>query len=352
MPQISTKSFSRSALCAVVLAVFWCLCPARAVAIPISQYQQRLKDAIASLEEFNEVDEEEITSEYDAELNRTLESIRNSLPRNHTVETDGEVYNVDNSWLHKNLDELKSNASRSERLAALVESLEAMEARVGERQGGSEAIESKNDANTRLKSILARPEYTSTVKGPNALTRLLKDFVEWLRSLFPKPQTVKPGSARWLEVVAKVLVGLTAGALLVFLIRLLLTRFRRSKKIKRSKKKEPRIVLGERLEPEQTATDLLSEAEALARSGDLRAAIRKAYIALLVELGDRKIISLAQHKTNRDYLNGLRDLPPLHSRMTGLTQSFERHWYGFVEATQSDWQNFRDGYLAALHRGN
>ena len=109
--------------------------------------------------------------------------------------------------------------------------------------------------------------------------------------------------------------------------------------------------MGERLEPDATATDLLSEAEALARQGDLRAAIRKAYIALLVELGDRKLISLAHHKTNRDYLNSLRSLPQLHSRMRGLTDSFERHWYGFVAATPNDWQDFRAGYLAALEGG-
>ena len=112
-------------------------------------------------------------------------------------------------------------------------------------------------------------------------------------------------------------------------------RFKRPGKLKVRKKREPRIVLGERLEPEETATDLLSEAEALARRGELRAAIRKAYIALLVELGDRKLISLAQHKTNRDYLNSLRNVPPLHSRMRGLTESFERHWYGFAEASKT-----------------
>ena len=110
-------------------------------------------------------------------------------------------------------------------------------------------------------------------------------------------------------------------------------------------------MLGERLEPEETATNLLSEAEALARRGELRAAIRKAYIALLVELGDRNLVSLAQHKTNRDYLRGLSNVPQLHSRMTGLTDSFERHWYGFAEATESDWQDFRAGYLAALQTG-
>src|SRR5687767_15636284 len=56
-----------------------------------------------------------------------------------------------------------------------------------------------------------------------------------------------------------------------------------------------RIVLGERLKPEDTATDLLAEAEALARNGDMRSAIRKGYIALLVELGDRNVIRSEEH---------------------------------------------------------
>ena len=352
MPQLQTKSFSRGAACAVVLAAVWFLFPARATAIPISEYQQRVNDAIGSLETLSGADDDQVTSEYETELNQAIDEIRASLPVNLTVESDGQTYNVDNSWLHKALEELKSHASRSERITQLIESLEAMNARLDDRQGGSQPLESKDAANNRLKGILTRPEYVSAARGPNALTRLLRDFFEWLKNLFPKPKRAEVGSMTWLGRVAQALVILAALMLVGFLLKLLFNRLKRTKRIKPRRKREPRIVLGERLEPEQTATDLLSEAEALARSGDLRAAIRKAYIALLVELGDRKIISLAQHKTNRDYLNGLRELPPLHSRMTGLTQSFERHWYGFVEATQSDWQNFRDGYLAALHRGN
>lgn len=352
MPQISTKSASRSAACAVVLAVFLFLCPARVAAIPISEYQQHVKDAIASLETLSEVEEDELPDNYETQFAEALANIRTSLPQNQTVESDGEVYNVDNAWLHQDLNDLNVQSSRFERLGELLENLRAMDARLTERQNSTQALESKDQAKNRLKSILERPEYASTVKGPNALTRLMRQFLEWLQKFLPKPRQAQPGSGEWLAVVAKILVVVAAVALLVFLVKLFLTRFKRTKSIKPRKKKEPRIVLGERLEPEQTSTDLLSEAEALARSGDLRAAIRKAYIALLVELGDRKLISLAQHKTNRDYLNGLRDLPPLHSRMTGLTTSFERHWYGFVEASQSDWQNFRDGYLAALQKGN
>ena len=90
----------------------------------------------------------------------------------------------------------------------------------------------------------------------------------------------------------------------------------------------------------------------LARSGDLRAAIRKGYIALLVELGDRNVISLAQYKTNRDYLRAVSNVPQLHSPLKRLTESFERHWYGFAEATQNDWQDFRARYREALETGN
>ena len=110
-------------------------------------------------------------------------------------------------------------------------------------------------------------------------------------------------------------------------------------------------MLGERLEPDQSAGDLLAQAEALARAGDLRAAIRKAYIALLCELGDRKIIRLAQHKTNRDYLRALRGITPLHDEVRKLTHSFEYHWYGFVPATESEWSAFRNGYQRAVSSG-
>jgi len=67
-----------------------------------------------------------------------------------------------------------------------------------------------------------------------------------------------------------------------------------------------------------------------------------------VELGDRKLISLAQHKTNRDYLRSVTGSPTLYQNMRGLTESFERHWYGFAEAAPGDWQDFKAGYLAAI----
>ena len=150
-----------------------------------------------------------------------------------------------------------------------------------------------------------------------------------------------------LSSVAQVVVIGVSVAAIVFLIWKFAPRYLRNRRKKKTKR-GARIVLGERLEPDQTSADLLAQAEALARSGDLRAAIRKAYIALLCELGDRKLISLAQHKTNRDYLSSVRERESLYASMRKLTNSFEVHWYGLFPAGENDWNEFRKGYLQAL----
>ena len=59
MPQISTKFFSRSAACTVLLTVLLFVCPARAAAIPISEYEKNIHDAIGSLEALIKDEEDE-----------------------------------------------------------------------------------------------------------------------------------------------------------------------------------------------------------------------------------------------------------------------------------------------------
>jgi hypothetical protein len=208
---------------------------------------------------------------------------------------------------------------------------------------------SKDEASQKLAHILARSEYASKAQEGSALLRLLNRFIRWLVELFPKPTPLTASQGSPFTKIAQIVVLALAGAVLLYvLIKISRHLAGRSRKTRVKKRKEPRIVLGERLEPEASATDLLAEAEALARKGEIRAAIRKTYIALLVELGDRKVISLAQHKTNRDYLRAVSGSPALYANMVGLTNSFERHWYGFAQTSATDWQNFRASYVAAL----
>jgi hypothetical protein len=350
MLQISTTHCRR----AVVLTALLFLCAVRAAALPISDYQQNVKQAIAALERLEQrYQGEDQEVDYEQELKATVQAVRGMLPESDTIETRDVSYIVDNSWVHKALDQLDDPSAEDhlEKIGLLIDHLQALESRIAEREAIPQGGETKAQGKAKLESILARPEYVAGAKGPNALTRLLQDFMNWLRKFLPQRTPTGPQGASRLNSVMQVVVIIVALLVLLFVARLLFKRFKRSGKVKTPKKRQPRIVLGERLEPDQTATDLLSEAETLARNGDLRAAIRKGYIALLVELGDRKLISLAHHKTNRDYLNSLRSTPQLHSRVRGLTASFERHWYGFDEATPNDWRDFRSGYLAALQTG-
>lgn len=347
MFQLSTSRRRSLALSLLVLLV---ACT-NAAAVPLTDYHQNIKRAIAALKPLTEIDEDADVNDVETQFRESTRTVRSILPEHQTVEFEGDSYNVDNSWLHKLLDELDQSAERTNKLAQIFESLRALEARVAERQSPGRLAESKEQAKGRLENILKRPEYATGERGSNALARLLQDLLNWLEKLFPK-RNIGPSRVGFISAIAQILVLVLAVLVLLYVLKIILSWFLgRSKKEKKKKIKEPRIVLGERLEPDATATDLLAEAEALARQGDLRTAIRKAYIALLVELGDRKLISLAHHKTNRDYLNSLRSQPQIHSRMRGLTDSFERHWYGFVAATPNDWQDFRSGYLATLEGG-
>lgn len=349
MLQLHQTDRRRGFACVVVILLFF-IAPANVLAIPLAEYHEKLKQSIAALETLLSLDEDESSDEFKARVEKTIEAVRIALPEHETVEADADVCKVDNSELHKTLDYLKEAPAevRLDRIREVTDILRALETRVTERESASQLLDSKEQAKNRLGAILARAEYANGDRGPNALARLIRDLFRWIEKLFPKRANVDPGRVNLISLIARIVVIGLALAVLTYVALNFLKRFRRARATKAPKKKGPRIVLGERLAPEATATDLLSEAEILARQGDLRAAIRKAYIALLVELGDRKLISLAQHKTNRDYLNSVRGMPPLHSTMRGLTDSFERHWYGFEQATPNDWQDFRAGYLAAL----
>lgn len=337
----------------ILLAVFTLGVP-RAAAIPLSEYHDLLVHIVEDLESLRSLDEDESTTDFEYRFIETITAMRSEFPKSQQVELEGGAWTTDNTWFHLALDDLQQSPAelRASKLEGMAQSITALQQRATELRDARKVPGDKAAEKQKLESILSRPEYAGGAKGSNAITRLIEDFIRWFRGLFPEMPEISPGRASVVSVIVRIIVVLLCLAAISYAAVLLLRRFKFERKTKTSKKKEPRIVLGERLNPEDTATDLLAEAEALARSGDLRAAIRKGYIALLVELGDRKLISLAQYKTNRDYLTSVRNSPQLHSRLKGLTDSFERHWYGFVQATPNDWQDFRTGYRDALQTGN
>lgn len=336
-------------VCALML-----VCSDLVCAVSVSEYQQNLKRAITALDTLMQSDEEETEAEFTTRFGDTVAAVRSALPETVTVDCGEEFCTVDNSWLHEDLKAVESalDSNWHELLTHVIEKLKSIEERVAELQNPTVVSAGKAADKQRLSEILTRPEYQTKNRANSALARLLDRFVRWISKLFGRRMPAQSGSGSSIGGVVQIIVVALALAVLAYVARLLIPRFWRPRVKKRKVKAEPRIVLGEHLKPEQSAVDLLAEAETLARSGQVRAAIRKAYIALLVELGDRKLLSLAQHKTNRDYLRSLRAVPGLYPLMSGLTDSFERHWYGFVQATPNDWQSFREGYKSALETKN
>lgn len=359
MPEnFSSHNLTRIAQAACLLLFVLLGSAGYAMAIPLSTYRERVERAKVALDALQAMDEELDELSRAERVAQTLAEVRRILPPTDLVELDNTSMPVDNAWLQaalKNYEELPPGDARgkaaltetSERLGALAEALAALE------QQQTSGAGSKDEDKARLESILRRPEFAKKTVEDSALMRVLKQIVDWLSSLLPdrEPTVTSPGQAGFLSLIAQIVVVVLALAVIGYAAWKFGPRIWRARgRVKKKAKREARVVLGEHLEPDQTSADLLAEAEALAREGNLRAAIRKGYIALLCELGDRKILGLAQHKTNRDYLRAVRSQEQLYREMNLLTNSFENHWYGFAPASPEDWNMFRTHYQQALRQ--
>lgn len=341
---------SKTISCVTVLAaaVLWVASAARVEAASFSDYRLRVTQAASITQQLEAPDHYvDDPGAADELVRNALVRLRHLLPATETVLLNGQHIEVNNYWFHHALDDYEKRWSKNESVTELGqqtrERLRALLKRLDEMQSGA-TVDDKDASKARLAEILRRPEYDKSAVQQSAIGRLWEQFIKWLAKLFPKIRPIQPGTGRTLSNVAQVIVVGISIALIAFLAWKFLPRYLRSRSgRKKKKRREARIVLGEHLEPDQTAADLLEQAEALARAGDLRGAIRKAYVALLCELGDRKVISLAQHKTNRDYLMSVRNRPSLYASLRKLTASFEIHWYGFVPPAPDDWNEFRIG---------
>lgn len=345
-----TKSRS---ICLGALLLAFCLSAGTAVALPAADYRERIDGAINRLDELSAaaLSEESVDQ---AVLLASAQAVRELLPPSEMVEWEGGAVGVDNTWLHQALDRIEklplapATEERVEALFGVAERLHALAERLAEvKDEQSLQGRSREEEKAQLAAILRRAEYKTAEES--AFSRVLRRIREWLRSLFPRAEAQPSEAAnRALSIFAQTFVIALVVALVLFVGWKLAPLLRNRHRINKVVPDGARVVLGETLAPNQRAADLLAEAEALASAGDVRGAIRKAYIALLCELGDRKILRLAQHKTNRDYLHAVRERAALFSQMQPLTLSFEKHWYGSEPATETNWKEFVAGYKQAF----
>lgn len=335
----------RVACIAIVLTLF----AGGAFAASFADYQGRIQSVREIISDLSALDAS--TKNIAAFQRERVAVLRKTLPPNETIEWPGGTADVDSRWYHEELDRYDAEADLSKQFVILDridDRLEAIIQATAETQTALAGEHSKDEDKRKLAEILTRQEYQKPESDNESLFQKWKrEILAWLAKMFPAvdiPSSEPSAGMGSFAVILQVVLyaGLAAG--IIFLLYkfgpFLFSKFGdRAKPLKND-----RVILGERIADGRSSSDLFSEAEDLAREGHLRLAIRKGYIALLCELSDRKVIGLARHKTNRDYLRDLRTKGELFKNVSGLTGRFERHWYGADESAERDWEEFRSLY--------
>src|SRR5262245_5536618 len=244
-----------------------------------------------------------------SELAAKMKEVKRLLPVSEVVEFNGATTRVDNAWLHEAAESaVKSAEGDADRRLQMLGEISARLARLRQSVKSAQTAEDRasQDQRARLDDILARPEYQLEEERESAIARWIRHIKEFivrlLRRLFGgsaarAPQTGGAG----LVMILRALIFLVVVAALVFGAAKLLRRIQPRRKP--AKEAETREALGEEIPEYATAADLFAMASDLARQGEYRKAIRRAYIALLCDLDQRGKLRLGRSKTNRDYLD-------------------------------------------------
>ena len=315
------------------LVWLWLLSNLSWAATPLADYQRRVAQAVELAQ--TSAQHSDLTPAQRAQL----QTLKQLLPAHEEVEAAGQIIQVDNQWLHETL---AANDADDEaaRLAELVDRLAALQQRLA--APTAEHVDETQHA--KLNHILAQPEYQQQQKQESVIKQwfdtVKRNLFELLRRLFGGAPRAQP-SQRTLNLT-RVLIG---AALLLALLYALLKLFQRygRRATPADEATGPREILGEVIGETATTEDLLAAARAHAAQGDYRTAIRRAYIALLFELEQRGKLRLHRAKTNRDYLDALRNEAALYPAFVALTRIFERVWYGHAAATEFDFEGFLNG---------
>src|SRR5205085_2143501 len=249
---------------------------------PGAQYRERVREAVAPLEELaafceqlskNEKPEvwskegfnADLALEFPKRSRDALGRVRALLPPKEKVATGGGAIEVDNSWLQSSLQEFErasDNDKRARSLRSTAERLRALDSRLAEAEAVGRT-QDKDAERGRLNTILRDPEFNRQAERGNALQRLIEQIIEWindlLRKIFPGRGALKPGTNPRVSQLAQIIVLAVCLAVIAYVAWFVWSRRKRELKTLKLKRRA-RVVLGERLEADQTSADLLTDA--------------------------------------------------------------------------------------------
>ena len=273
------------------------------------------------------------------------------LPRSEQIEFEGREVSVVNTWLYVVLDSYAAEKDPQQRIARLNEAVGRLRALDDHlRRAVAAASGEVADPRDKIRDILSRPAYQpeqETLVGVfvKKVLRKIRGFISEIYSALTRLlERLLGASANGGWIPTLLLLVVLAAALLIAVQ--LLRRLRRP----RAKRKKTRLVLGEEISADSTSRELAEAGLAAARAGDFRTAVRKLYVSLLYELGERNLIELEDSATNHEYLSKASRLSGLAGPMRHLTDRFDYVWYGMFSSSEDDFAAYLERYEEAMER--
>jgi Domain of unknown function (DUF4129) len=264
------------------------------------------------------------------------DALRQSLPSEWVVDTGQEKYEVSTAWIADALKVSgKSPKDQKEIWKGAAARLKSMRAEAeGLKNAGAEG--NRADAKARLQKILQWREFNQATKGQSWWSEMWDQIWRWIDWLLDHTigRLLGNGAAR--TVALWVLIGAVFLFAALWIVRGMRTMVRTEG-----------LSVDAVFPPGKHWRDWTREASAAASRGDYRAALHSAYWAGVYRLAELGAWKLDRARTPREYLrmigeqaqDELAEQNPVGREMAlkDLTHGMEASWYGFLPATQQDY---------------
>jgi hypothetical protein len=265
-----------------------------------------------------------------------VDALRQSLPSGWIVDTGQEKYEVSALWIADALKVSgKSPKDQKEIWEDAAERLKSLKAEA-ERLKDAGAEGNRADAKARLQKILQRREFNQAKQGQSWWSQVWDQIWRWIDWLLDHTIGRLLGNGTAKTVALWVLIGVVFLFAAVWIVRGM-----------RGMVRTEGLTVDAVFPPGKHWRDWTREASAAASRGDYRAALHSAYWAGVYRLAELGAWKLDRARTPREYLrmigeqaqNELAEQNPVGREMAlkDLTQGMEASWYGFLPATEQDY---------------
>jgi hypothetical protein len=265
-----------------------------------------------------------------------MDALKQSLPSGWIVDSGQGKYEVSTEWIAATLTTKEKDPKELKKIwtsaAARVKSMREE----AEQMKDSAAQGDRTDAKARLQKILAQREFNQGKGGDSWWSQMWDQLERWIDWLLDHTLGRLLGSGAARTVALYALIGVVFLFTAVWIVRGMRT-------IARSET----LTVDAVFPPGKHWRDWTRESSAAAGRGDYRAALHSAYWAGVYRLAELGAWKLDRARTPREYLrmigeqaqNELAKQNPVGRELAlkDLTHGMEASWYGFLPATQQDY---------------